>query len=225
MIYISVSNLSYSVVCSKRCKLQSLKQVSKGNSPSNCMATGTKLHECYNNSSIWTFQKEELYSKLSQFADEHGNYTRQFNDEVTVRGKFDDLVLLSDNIVSVTEVKTTSKDFLFSYEYDIACFQVQLYGWILKPLLESIGYKLADTLYVEVYSQNEYEYDGSHRLIKRIPVSPLSDVEMYSVIDTILQQWIGIKAMQYPPDWICRYCVKQVKLKCNRWISAHRGER
>jgi CRISPR/Cas system-associated exonuclease Cas4 (RecB family) len=149
-------------------------------------------------------------------------FERTYND-ITVRGIPDDYRVISDSdsrkSVSIIEVKTTSKDFLFSYEYEAAIFQVRLYAWIMEPVLAKLGFQLHDRMYVEVYSQKD------NHLIKRIPVTPYSTSEMESLLSNIKEEWIGLRPMHYPTEWKCKTCPVQVKNVCDRWLDTHGDNR
>lgn len=205
--YFRVSTLSHVEFCPKRAKLETFNKFKCSNQVSNPIKEGNRLHKQYSYART-NFDREIIRSRLELF-----KINRAFQKEIgniIIRGDYDDFRVILYNLekyVSFVEVKTTSKKYMWHREIKAAVKQLQLYLWMLKDLLESIGYKLWKRHYVEVYSQQTGE------LLKRIPVEYNGGIEewIYDVID----QFNGTAKMSVPPRRYCNLCPKVVKEMCS----------
>ena len=71
---------------------------------------------------------------------------------------YDDLYIVQENgkkYVSLIELKTTTKKYMWAGEVKAAIRQLQLYQWLLKEELEAIGYPLYKFFYF-TYLLTEY---------------------------------------------------------------------
>jgi len=210
---IRVSDLAQAAYCYRRSLIQCSKTRDYSDkNKSQAAIIGTKLHSIYSPYQSW----EWLRLRSLIFMKYGSTITRKLDEDIVIAGQFDDLRCLytKDGLrVSVVEIKTTPKKFLFRWQYDAAIFQLQMYIWILKPILKDLGYTLHTRHYIEVYSQK------TRRLIKRIVVK--EDPLIASRIDDILCAWEGVAGMRYPEEWVCKWCPKNIKTKCSRWVSTH----
>jgi len=213
---VRVSDLAQFASCGKRSKLQGLRRIDKVNT-SKVMYKGRKMHFRYSYP-YKSFERRHLLYLLKHKFEGHCFIRRL--DDIEVRGIPDDYRVLFycnrlrqiiDKVVSIIEVKTTSKKRLWLNEVDVAVLQLQIYIWLMQPYFERLGYKMHSRHYVEIYSQKD------DHLIKRILVKVLPDPERE--IKYIVDSWRGLNPLTYPKDWICKKCPKSVKRKCSKWIS------
>ncbi len=210
-LYVKVSALAYASVCSRSSRIRNESRFTRyGNLDNSPKKIGIEMHDTYS-SYYKSFDRRYLRYQL---IDRYGNVIERITRNIVVRGKFDDLRVLIkfpslDKVVSIIEVKTTSRKDLYWYEKEASKFQLQIYIWILKPLIERLGYKLHSRHYVEIYSQS------NKRLIERIPV--YEEPDMDRIICNIIDSWYGLERSRYPPVDVCKKC--PVKEKCPRWIS------
>lgn len=213
---IRVSDLSKFALCPKRSKLEGLRQIDRGYSrTTSVMAKGTRMHFEYS-VPYKSWDRRQLRYDLED------NYGRVFTrdlDKDEIRGIPDDYRILlvfkdrklSHKLVSIVEVKTTSKKKLWRVEEDVAILQLLIYCWLMRPLLENLGHKLHERHYVEIYSQK------TNKLIKRISVDLQPEKYMEEYIRGIIEVWYGLRKMTLPPRWVCKKCPKAVKEKCRYW--------
>ena len=135
--------------------------------------------------------------------------SRKF-DFYEIRGIPDDYVIFThknDKYVSIIELKTTHKHKLILAELKSFIFQLQLYIWILEPLVHTMGYHLSNNHTLEIRSQQD------NHLIKEVTVSPYPN--MQKRLGHIFDCFRGTEKMTVPPRWVCRTCPKPVKEACN----------
>jgi len=211
---VRVSDISHAVYCFKQVKIRQQNREKLDKRKKNkYMKKGIEMHEAY---SAWykSFDRRLLLYKIKE---KYGNVLKRRIEDIEVRGKFDDLRILlvykkgrlKEKVVSVVEVKTTHKKFLYWHEREAAKFQLQIYLWLLEPILEELGYRLHTRHYVEIYSQK----DG--RLMKRIPVKEDKFIE--DRITDIVLSWEGLYPMKYPELRTCKHCPKGIREQCDRW--------
>jgi len=217
-----VSKLCKFAACQNRSKIELFNKLdysSNTKASKNAMSLGTKLHEIYSKHH-GSFDRLRLRVELARF---YGMVLqRQIlidNIQVMLRGIYDDLIvnfnpLTQAKTVSLIEVKTTSKPRLTRQEIASAILQLQTYVYMMKPMLQSLGWVLDDTHFVEVYSQKTY------KLIQKVPVAEHADMENY--IKYMVEVFLGLAPKQYPPEYVCRTCPKNVKLKCGRYLANHK---
>jgi len=123
-----------------------------------------------------------------------------------IRGIPDDFEVfsqLNSKYVSIIELKTTHKRKLTAAETRSSIFQLQLYIWILEPLLEPLGYKIAEEHTLEIRSQQD------KHLIQKITVCPT--LNMQEKLTFIFDCFRGLEKMSCPPIWVCQTCPKPIK--------------
>ena len=177
---------------------------------SGAMAKGTSMHTSYS-VPYKSFDRRVLrYRLFRRYGRVLSRRIKRSDAVIELRGIPDDYRVLSvkrSKVVSVIEVKTTSKKRLWVHEKAIAAFQLQLYVWLLEPLLASIGYKLHVRHWLEMYRQQ----DGS--LIERVPVYAIEDTER--VMLRVVDAFNGLVPMTIPKAYVCKRCPKNIKEVCD----------
>ena len=213
LFFLRVSTLSHVEICSKRSKIESfnhkLARIPYGKK--SALAFGKKLHKQYGQY-ITDFDREVVKGNLATH-----KVNRAFQKiielpecTVVVRGDYDDLRVVTyemKKLVSFIEVKTTAKKYMWELEVRAAIRQLQIYLWMLKELVEAIGYPLWKRHYLEIFSQN------TGRLLKRIPVEYNDGIEEWII--TVVHQFLGLAPMSIAPYKYCLLCPKQVKEQCS----------
>ena len=217
-IYIRVSELSHYTLCPKRSRLEVYGPREKyGEFSSKYVQKGNEMHKAYS-TPYKSFDRQLLRYQLGQ---KYGKVFQRQVDNIILRGVYDDLRVLynprtGQKVVSVVEVKTTSRKMtsrkMSTLEIESAEFQLRLYLWILKPLIEGLGWKMHTRHYVETYSQ----FDG--KLIKRYLVR--EDPEMEETIRYIIRSWKGLEKVRIPHKSVCHMCPKRIKERCD-WIGRY----
>jgi hypothetical protein len=212
-----VSDLAWSAVCFKRARIQSLRDFENNTVGNKYTSRGIELHKKHS-MIIGSFDRRILKYKL--FEKYGPTLIRRF-DNIEVRGRFDNVRVLlnykegkmSEKVVSIIEEKSTSRKYLTWDSLAAAKFQLQLYIWIMTPLIEELGFKIHSRHYVEVYRQDD------DRLISRIMVK--ADPMIQMKIDNVICAWQGLEKMRYPELKTCKSCPKNIRAKCNRWVNIY----
>lgn len=194
--------------CPERSKLQALRRVDKVKG-SNPLLKGKEMHFYYS-VPYKSFDRRLLRYKLTQLG---RSFTRDIDKHV-IAGRPDDYRVLfcypsGSKVVSIIEVKTTSVKRLWATEVAVAIFQLQLYIWLMEPILTQLGYTLHYRHYVEVYSQK------TGKLLRRVVV--YKDPNIEQVLHDIFRAWLGMKRMTLPKLYVCKKCPRQVKRECFYW--------
>lgn len=210
-IFFRVSTLSHYCFCAKRCKLEMYQKFSFYDQSNyglkeSSISRGNKMHYQYSYP-LKSFDRQLFMSQLPEVLQAQV-------DNIVVRGKLDDVRVLfnpesQEKFVSIIEVKTTSKRYMWNVEVQSAVFQLQLYIWLVKKLMKS-SWKLHKRHYIEVYSQH------TGRLIKRVPVEEDQNIE--DKIRYIVRAFQGLERVQIPHPSTCKLCPRQVKERCD-WIG------
>jgi len=170
------------------------------------MTTGTHMHTRFSEPYKDFERRVFRYRLKAQFGEVYSrNYT--FHQ---IRGIPDDYEIFTyknDKYVSIIELKTTHKHKLILAEIKSFIFQLQLYIWILEPLLESMGYKLSEHHILEIHSQT------TGKILKRYDVEPEPNME--EKLRYIFDCFRGQQKMRVPPRWVCKVCSKPVKEACD----------
>ena len=183
------------------------------------MVYGNKMHYIYSYP-YKSFDRQLCRYRLGMRAnDRFGNFRKNLDENIQVRGKYDDLRVLynpstQEKFVSLVEVKTTSKDRLWIPEQRAAVFQLQLYIWMLREHLEYLGYILWKHHYVEVYSQK------TGNMMMRIQVH--EDPQIEDRIRHIVKVFQGLERMTIPPREYCKICPRNIKVNCD-WYKTMKG--
>lgn len=222
-LILQVSKLARFETCPKRCKLELFNEIpfSQNSIKSqHAMSLGTKLHASYS-LPYGSFDRLRLRTLIQKAYGEILQKTLVFDEistEVLIRGIYDDLRVdfnseTKEKTVSILEIKTTSQPRLTTWEIKSAVFQLQLYIYLLKPLIEKFGYKLHAQHYVEIYSQK------TGNLLQQIPV--YENLYIEDSIKNIVYTFLGLQALSYPPLYVCKRCPKPVKILCGRVKHEH----
>lgn len=202
-----ISDLAQFANCQFRSKLQATKQVAKPRN-SNPMSVGREMHFQYS-LPYKDFDRRLLRYKLSTIGK---SFKRKLDGHI-ITGRPDDYRILlhheKKKVVSIIEVKTTSKRNLWINERYAGIFQVQLYAWLMEPILEELGYEIHCRHYLEIYSQKD------KHLIERMAIH--CNPKMEDVLRQIFKAYNGQARIKFPPQWVCRNCPRQVKESCWRW--------
>ena len=210
MLRVRVSSLARAASCQRRARIEGLRLV-KENQGSNYMAKGNKMHKQFSfpyGSGERRFFRSQLYGKYGQV------FTRTL-DDIELAGRPDDFkVEVKDGkfLVSIIEVKTTSKPRLWFDEINMARLQLQLYIYLMEPYIKGLEteehYEIGNDHEILVYSQK------TGQLIKRVPV--VEDWEITEKIKHVIKSWRE-GPLTYPPRWICKGCPKVIKNRCGRF--------
>jgi len=186
-------------------------KVSRFKGPYSVMAKGSEMHSLYS-APYGSFERRLLRYKLGTVGRVFSRAIESIDgtDGITVVGIPDDYRVLkidSGQSVSIIEVKTTSKSRLWSNEQAVAKFQLQLYVWLMEPILTDLGYELYCHHWVEMFHQ------GDWRLLGRIMV--VADPEIEKKILCADEMFKGLRSMKVPEEWICKKCPGNVKRSCD----------
>lgn len=209
LIFLRVSSLSHSEYCDKRSKIESFGGSTHyySNNPKGPIAIGNRLHGQFSYMGM-DFNSNLVLSMLEGFLIRR-SFQKQI-DNIVIRGMFDNLrVLVVDGkkYSVLLELKTITKKFLWNRELKAAIRQLQLYMWILKEILEYLGYPLWKRGYLEIYSQN------TGYLLKRVSVEYDDNIEEW--IREVVNKFKGLSRMNVPHYAYCKRCPSQVRDKCD----------
>jgi hypothetical protein len=213
--YFNISILSHSVICDKRFKLESfygLSKVPSNGQGHNAIKTGNRLHHEYSYFKT-DFDRERVKQGLKKYLIKssrgHDVYSKTFKN-ITISGIFDDLQVIMDKGIKKTvliELKTTSKQYMWSREVQAAIKQLELYMWLLKDNLEELEFPLADYGLVKIYSQR------TGLLIKRYNVSYNNDIEEW--ISHVVNKVNGLEKVEIPAYEYCKHCPSHIVKACD----------
>jgi len=214
--FFRVSQLAHFSFCPKRAKIEIFEHPDWGpyQAKHKDMAKGSEMHAEYS-APYKSWDRRLLRYQLDC---EGGPIFHKQVDNITIRGQYDDLRILSNNrdhkkLVSFVELKTTRKGFLFPSELESAIFQLQIYVWLMKDLIKE-PYVLHKRHYLEIISQQ------TGQLIKRIPVYEDPDIE--DKIRFILRVFMGLEEVKRPPRHCCKHCPRPITDKCT-WYKEQLG--
>ena len=213
-IFLKVSAISHIEFCPKRSKIENFhKSQPTGAGILEIIRKGIKLHWQYS-FPFKNFDRVLIRSKLkSKSTNKYHIFEKVLDGYIVVRGKYDDLRVIRCNgkkYVSLIEVKTTSKKYMWNREIKSAIRQLELYMWMLKEYLDNMGFPLWERSYVEIYSQK------NGQLMKRIPVVYNDKIEDW--IRAVVGVYYGLVKMNVPPFSYCKLCPISIKKKCDWYI-------
>jgi len=215
--FLQVSKLARFATCPKRAKIELFNKLSfKGYSENkvSAMAQGTVMHKTYS-FPYKSLDRTILRSSITKFFPcIFFKYLTVNGKDYQIRGIYDDLKVNFDPItkvktVSFIEVKTITRNKVYLYEVYSAIFQLQIYLWLYKDAITSLGWKYDQTHYVEFFNQ------ASSNLLKRIEVEEHPD--MGKMLTYVIKTFQGTAPFTYPPEYVCKTCPKSVKDHCSRW--------
>ncbi len=113
---------------------------------------------------------------------------------------------LKDKVVRIVEHKTRGKFDVPDYLIPSAEFQLQIYCWVFKPLVEKIDYLFADEHYLD------FIHRDSLKLIKRVKYK-VDYGKVRKDIRDILNN-IRENKICKADGWKCRICHNDFKMRC-----------
>jgi hypothetical protein len=193
--------------CPKRSKIESFTELGHLSAGKGSIREGNRLHYLY---SYWNrdFDRDWIRARLAA-----GVAEKTLDDYIVVRGKLDDLNVLTYNnikFVSLIELKTTNKKYMWSREIQAAITQLQLYLWLYNDILDALGFPLWKRSYLLIYSQK------TKMLLRRIPVE--YDPHIEDFIRSAVNQFLGLERMEIPPLRYCHLCPHPIKTNCS-WYA------
>jgi len=216
-LFFKVSILSHNELCDNRSRLETFypKNSKFSKKGKGAIAEGNKLHFLY--SSISTdFEREVVKANLDKFTKLSGNHHKIFSKrykDVEITGMYDDLQIITQGektFTSLLELKTTSKPYMSFRDIRVAIRQLQLYMWLLKDLLEELGYPLWQYGYVEVFSQKTY------KKLRSFPVKYDPHIEEW--LDNVIEKLKGRTRLVGPTSLkICFSC--PMRDSCNLYYT------
>jgi len=209
-IYLRVSSLSHAEFCDKRSKIESFNVLNpfKSDIPTlKSIVYGNKMHEQYNYMNKG-FDTSIILGNLEKYL-VRGALQKQI-DNIVLRGIFDSIRVITVNgkkYSVLLELKTIQKKYLWSREILSGIKQLQLYMYMLKEILEELGYPLWKRGYLEIYSQH------TGYMIRRIPVE--YDVNIEEWVREVVRKFKGLSRMNVPHYAYCKRCPEQIRSKCD----------
>lgn len=218
---VKASKICHFPMCPKRCKIEVLKLQRHMPPSGRAQVQGSKMHRRYSlpykswDRRLLRYQLKKKYGPVFE------RRLQVDQVELVVRGAYDDLRVLQDRrrnsrskkAVSLIEVKTTSKKFMWRPEILAAVFQLQIYLWLMKNAIEALGYPVHSRHYLEVFSQK------TGRLIRRLVVYEDPNIEKRLMY--VVRAFQGLEKVQIPPRYVCKICPKNVKKECD-WFNGYR---
>ena len=122
---------------------------------------------------------------------------------------------LKDGIVRFIECKTRGERSVPPFLIKPAIFQLEIYAWLFQPIIEKIGYKLADVHYVDFVHRESME------IIKRYDCLidyGFVDEKIGKIMSSIIKNE-GISGAYANERWKCRNCAVEYKNKCRFFKS------
>ena len=160
LYFFRVSSLSHAEICPKRSKIEVFSHFNN-TYVSGTIAHGNKFHHDFSYP-LKSFDRTKLRYTLGM-SDFNGNELRKVFrkdiDDLRLSGTPDDfevVIIAGKKYANMIELKTTSKKFMWSLEVKAAIRQLQLYMWLLRPILEQIHYPLNEGK-LKIYSQQTDE--------------------------------------------------------------------
>ena len=212
-LYLRCSSLSHVDFCPIRSKAETFSKMARtvrpDGSKNHAMITGTKMH-AEKSFGLYDWERDHIVYGLMPKEHTYTRYLETPNLDIFVRGAYDDLRVIryhDEKYISFIEMKTTFKKYMWEREIKAAVRQLQLYMWMFKEEVESLGYKLWKRSYVEIYSQK------TGLLMKRVPVYYDEHIEDWVI--NCVEMFQGLAPMIIAPYAYCRICPIQVKKNCS----------
>lgn len=115
-----------------------------------------------------------------------------------------------NNSVRLLEFKTTSMEKVPDYYLPHARFQLEIYYWAYKPVIEKMGYVFPAEHYLEYHSSDSGE------LMERIAVE-MDEMEIARKIRNCLSNLGTGFGFTRPEKFKCEWCEAEYKEKCRLW--------
>ena len=142
-------------------------------------------------------------------------FTRTF-EATQIVGHPDDLTVLGRNKVQIVEYKTVDKPHVKPWKSVLAEKQVQLYAWLLEPIVSGLGYSLAHIHKVVYLSRNGM-------FLKKVSV----EHDPFCVerqVSGVFGFWKAGEPLVKPLRWKCIQCPSSFKAQCRVWQTGE-GEK
>ena len=114
---------------------------------------------------------------------------------------------LKDGIVRLVEIKSRGKPQVPQWALAPAEFQLEIYAWVYKPIIEKLGYKFPDTHYL-IFIHRE-----TRRIIHTFQVTMDYGKIEEKIADTLRRVKAG-EGIIRPKDWKCSFCDDSFKRVC-----------
>jgi CRISPR/Cas system-associated exonuclease Cas4 (RecB family) len=132
-------------------------------------------------------------------------FSRVF-DGVQIYAHPDDLTVLGKNKVQIVEYKTVDKPDVKPWKTVLTKYQIQLYGWVLEPILKDLDYQLAHTHKVVFLSRNGL-------FLKKLSVE-CDNYCIERMVREVFGFWKTGSPLVAPMKWKCRECSPVFKAQC-----------
>lgn len=199
--------------CPKRFKIE---LTSPPQFETHAMQIGTHMHKIYSEP-VKSFDREILLMQLENKKNYHAfeRILDYGNKGMLIRGIPDDYRILQNPVtqkkyVSLIEVKTTGHADLWRNEEAAASLQLQIYLWLMRPILESYNYEIYKHHWLEIFGQNP------KKLIRRVMV--FEHEKMEKELCYIINSYLGLEKMWTPEFYVCKRCPKTTKENCS-WYA------
>jgi len=178
---------------------------------------GTIMHQVLEESMGRRFPWEKAFmEQLKPFQDAELGFVRELDETkiyYNLTGHQDDIQITPARNVSLVEHKSTRNPnywFINRFLFPMAQFQIQIYAWIMEPLIKQIGGLMNRVHSVIFWDSQTFE----HRFTFNAIYHP-TDVEsrLARVIDVIE----GRKPPIHPKAWKCKNCKPRFKNNPNHY--------
>jgi len=171
------------------------------------MDCGSQVHE-------WLMERPKTGKelKLCEALKPHEPFSRVF-EGVQILAHPDDLTVLGKNKVQIIEYKTVDKSNLKPWKSLLHKYQVQLYAWVLEPILKEIGYNIAHYHTVVYLKRNGL-------FIRKVSVEhdPFCTERL---ISQVFSFWEIGQPLIKPMKWKCQECSPVFKSHCRLEGGSH----
>jgi CRISPR/Cas system-associated exonuclease Cas4 (RecB family) len=159
---------------------------------------GTKVHD-------WTEERPKSNAEYALFCKLDKTLSRNL-DGIDIIAHPDDLFVLGKNTVQLVEYKTIDKMNVKMWKSSLAKYQLQIYCWVLEPILKQLGYRMAHHHYV-VYLSRQGQF------IKKVMVEQDNRCTE-AMIRQVLAFWKTGQPLIPPMKWKCTMCSANFKQEC-----------
>jgi len=181
------------------------------------LAFGETGHEAIQQIEDYLYPWElEFHEKLKTYIQGEYGFTRKIftaqNEEILVTGHPDCIRISPDKTVFVVERKVLTKADKKPNEYlikrffrSMAAVQVQVYDFILAPIIQSLNAKMSNTHAVIFYD---------HNLNPQFCYLIYRDEDIEKQLLQIFENFKKPETIKPPKSWKCRKCEQQFKKEC-----------
>lgn len=213
---IRASTLAYTYWCDEQARLKILGLVPE-EEENEAMFTGTAMHKVLEESCGRRFTWEnDFMQKLEEEMDKNLGFVRKaagVDIYADLSGHPDDLQILKDFTVSIVEYKTTANpniDFIEHWKLPVSSFQVQIYCFILEPIIVKLGGHVHRVHAVSYYNSKTFDH-----------IQDFDSIWRPQETERTIRRALGMIANPCeaiaPASWKCRYCSEENKKVCQFW--------